>query len=165
MATAPVHPRVGVAALIRNAAGRFLLGRRKGSHGAGTWAFPGGHLEAGETLAGCAERETAEETGLRVRGAGVAAVTNDVFAADRHYVTVFVACRLEDPTAAAEPAVREPDKCEGWYWVSWEEIRLWCAHHDDADDVAAPEWAHNRCFLPVRNLLRDYPQLPLSLPT
>lgn len=42
------YPRVGVGVLIfRN--GLLLLGKRSGSHGAGDWSAPGGHLEYGET--------------------------------------------------------------------------------------------------------------------
>lgn len=33
---APYHVRVGVAGLVRNSEGKFVLGKRKGSHGAGT---------------------------------------------------------------------------------------------------------------------------------
>jgi 8-oxo-dGTP diphosphatase len=45
---------------------RALLVLRK----EGVWAFPGGKLEAGETLAACAERELMEETGIRARVIG-----------------------------------------------------------------------------------------------
>ncbi|RWA13717.1 hypothetical protein EKO27_g1427 [Xylaria grammica] len=56
----------------------------------------------GESLFACAERETLEETALRVKGAKIVAVTNDVFdAASKHYVTIFVQCVMED--AGAEP--------------------------------------------------------------
>lgn len=41
--------RVGVAAVILRE-GRVLLGERIGSHGAHTWATPGGHLEWGRAL-------------------------------------------------------------------------------------------------------------------
>ena len=59
-------PQVGVGVLILRD-GKVLLGRRKGSHGAGCWSAPGGHLEFGETLEDCAAREVLEETGLKIR--------------------------------------------------------------------------------------------------
>ena len=47
--------RVGVGVVImRN--GKILLGERIGSHGANTWATPGGHLEVGESIEACAAR-------------------------------------------------------------------------------------------------------------
>lgn len=59
-------PGLGVGVLVIEN-GRVLLGKRKGSHGAGTWSAPGGHLEYGESIENCAEREVLEETGLRIR--------------------------------------------------------------------------------------------------
>ncbi|KAI5917304.1 NUDIX hydrolase domain-like protein [Camillea tinctor] len=151
------HPRVGVAAIIRDSAGRLVVGKRIGSHGAGTWQFPGGHLEMGESLFACAERETLEETGLRVQGVKVVATTNDVFDAEaKHYITVFVECVMLD--AGAEPTIMEPNKCLAWNWMSWEELREWCAHHDDT----TPEWADKKCFLPILNLAKEHPELDLS---
>lgn len=70
----------------------------------GKWAFPGGHLEHGESFIGCAERETLEETGLKVKGLKVVNVTNDVFEdARKHYVTLFVLCEMTD--SQQEPKV------------------------------------------------------------
>jgi len=53
--------------IVQDDAGRVLLGRRSGSSYAdGLWGLPGGHVEAGETLAQAAAREALEEVGLRV---------------------------------------------------------------------------------------------------
>jgi len=72
----------------------------------GKWQFPGGHLEMGESYFACAERETFEETGLRVHAERVIAITNDVFdPASKHYVTIFVLCTREDDTQ--EPMVSD----------------------------------------------------------
>ncbi len=49
-------PLVGVGVLVFKD-NKILMGRRKGSHGAGTWAPPGGHLEFGETPEDCAHNE------------------------------------------------------------------------------------------------------------
>ncbi|KAI0393701.1 nudix domain-containing protein [Xylariaceae sp. FL0594] len=167
MAATTANPRVGVAALIceTDTAGgagsqiKLLMGKRAGSHGAGSLAFPGGHLEMGESFFACAERETMEETGLKVKADRVVAVTNDVFdPAARHYITIFVLCVREDPAAKARNM--EPHKCEGWAWMSWDEIRECCEHHDD---TSSPMWAGRKCFLPIRNLVREHPQLDLAV--
>jgi mutator protein MutT len=57
----PLHIEVA-AGLIRDDTGRYLITqRRRGSHLAGLWEFPGGKLEAGETPAACLRRELGEE--------------------------------------------------------------------------------------------------------
>ena len=81
-------PRVGVGVIIRRGDEMLLL-RRRNVHGEGTWSSPGGHLDFGEEPAACAIREAAEETGLRVERVSFVGVTNDLFGADRHYVTLW----------------------------------------------------------------------------
>ena len=48
--------------VVVNDRGEWLMIRRNGR-----WDLPKGHLEAGESLAACAEREIAEETGIAAR--------------------------------------------------------------------------------------------------
>jgi ADP-ribose pyrophosphatase YjhB (NUDIX family) len=56
-----------VGAVVHDAAGRLLVIRRGHAPSAGLWALPGGRLDPGESEARAVVRETAEETGLRVR--------------------------------------------------------------------------------------------------
>ncbi|HTQ44147.1 MAG TPA: NUDIX hydrolase [Polyangiaceae bacterium] len=123
--------RVGVAVVLRRRDGAVLMGLRKGSHGAGTWSFPGGHLELGESVAACAARELREETGIEIepRATRKLTFTNDVFEAEgKHYVTLYV----EADWTGREPRLLEPNKCEGWRWCTSPPGPL---------------------FLPIRNLL------------
>lgn len=59
------HPKVGIGVMIFRD-GEILLGKRKGSHGDGEYAFPGGHLEYMESFSDCARREVREECGIEI---------------------------------------------------------------------------------------------------
>ena len=109
------YPRVGVGVVIKRD-DKVLLGKRTGSHGAGEWSLPGGHLEFYEELHECARREVREETGLEIEGdVTLGPYTNDFFFDDRkHYITLylFASCLRGDPR------VMEPNRCEEWRWCS-----------------------------------------------
>jgi 8-oxo-dGTP diphosphatase len=88
------RPKVGVGVIIHDDAGNIVMGERAGSHGAGTFQLPGGHLEYGESFAETAAREVLEETGLEVGNIKFLTATNDVFGEGKHYVTIFVTCTI-----------------------------------------------------------------------
>ncbi|TMP80728.1 ADP-ribose pyrophosphatase [Pseudoalteromonas phenolica] len=110
--------RVGVAVVIIRD-GKILLGERIGSHGANTWATPGGHLEMGEEIEACAIRETLEETGLEVSDVSPLGFSNDVFnPLNKHYVTLYVVANGVE----GEPEIMEPNKCLAWQWFGLDEL-------------------------------------------
>jgi uncharacterized protein (TIGR00730 family) len=105
-------PAVGVSALVVRD-GKLLLGLRRGAHGAGTWAPPGGAVDGGEQPAATALRELEEETGLRGGAAHPLTFTNDLFPADRQQ---WVTLHHLVAGAEGEPQNREPGRCERWEW-------------------------------------------------
>lgn len=110
--------RLGVGvAVVR--AGRVLVGQRLARHGVGHWAFPGGHLEEGESPLQCAVRELKEETGLELLEPRLFAVTHDLYPEGPQYLTLFVSGTV---AGDQEPTLMEPEKCAGWYWFSWDAI-------------------------------------------
>jgi 8-oxo-dGTP diphosphatase len=115
------RPKVGILAVI-NCNNMVLVGRRKGSHGDGEWAFPGGHLEYNEDPAECAARETLEETGIDLSGhkAAYLGMTNDIFHKEKkHYITLWYSFTIN---TQIEPKLLEPEKCYEWRWVSTDKI-------------------------------------------
>lgn len=65
-------PLVGTTGIVRDGAGRLLLGRRAD---VGEWALPSGIVEPGEEPAVGCRREVLEETGVLVRIDALAAVS------------------------------------------------------------------------------------------
>lgn len=117
------RPKVGVGTIIvKNQ--KVLLGKRKNAHGEGSWSFPGGHLEFGESWEECALRETLEETGIAIKNLRYATVTNDIFLndnfdnKDKHYITIFILADYD----SGEVKNMEPEKCEGWEWFEWAQL-------------------------------------------
>jgi 8-oxo-dGTP diphosphatase len=157
--------RVGVGAFVLSSSQQdpqnptFLIGKRLGSHGAGTYALPGGHLEFGESPEECAAREILEETGLEVKNVRFLTATNDILKKDKkHYITMFVVC--ERASEKDEALVMEPDKCEGWEWSTWEEL---VALVKKEREVKEDEVLERTLFQPLLDLVEQRPGVVPSL--
>lgn len=109
--------KVGVGVMILKD-GKVLMGKRKGSHGAGEYSFPGGHLEYMESFEDCARRETKEEAGIEIKNIRFGCVGNIKKYAPVHRVLI----GLVADWASGEPVVMEPEKCEGWQWFDLDNI-------------------------------------------
>ena len=125
-------PQVGTAIIITKD-NKVLLMKRKGTHGQGTWSTPGGHLDFGETLEGCAVREAKEEVGVDAAAVGFRAVTNDVFPeTGKHYITVW----MEAASFSGEPFIASERESSEIGWFAW-------------DALPSP------LFLPLENLVKE----------
>ncbi len=125
------RPKVGVGVCIIKD-GKVLLGKRLNAHGDGSWSFPGGHLEFGESYEQCASREAEEEAGVKLKNLRFVTATNDIFPQEqKHYITVYMLGEYD----SGEVIVKEPDKMVEWQWFSWEELP-------------------SPLFIPIQNLLK-----------
>lgn len=111
MAQEELMPRVGVGVMVMKD-GKILLSKRKGSHGAGEYSWPGGHMEYMESFEECAKREVREETGIEIENIRFLRIYNLKEYAPKHYVDVGLAADWK----SGEPKVMEPDRSEGWDW-------------------------------------------------
>lgn len=128
----------GASAFVIDDQGQILGGVRKGSHGSGDWATPGGHCDNDDQTYGeTASRELEEETGLRIPPHHFVhfADTDDDFGGGKVYRTHHCWARLSASETGFTPRLLEPGKCAGWSFRSWDDI---CREQD--------------LFLPLRNL-------------
>jgi 8-oxo-dGTP pyrophosphatase MutT (NUDIX family) len=86
----------------------------------GIWLQPGGHVEAGETVAHAALREAAEETGLPVRhpASGSRFVHVDVHPGPRCAAHLDVRYLIEADDVDPAPG---PDESQDVRWFAWDE--------------------------------------------
>ena len=70
----PNSIRPAAAVALFDSGGNILLLRRKDND---KWTMPGGTLDFGESLTGCAMREIREETGLQIRITGLIGTYTD----------------------------------------------------------------------------------------
>ncbi|MCC7416545.1 MAG: (deoxy)nucleoside triphosphate pyrophosphohydrolase [Acidobacteria bacterium] len=100
---------ITVAAAVVERGGAFLVTRRrKGTHLAGFWEFPGGKCEPGESCAACLQREMREELAVDVIVGEEMLATFHAYA-DRRVELHFLRCAL-----AGEP---EPQLGQPMRWV------------------------------------------------
>jgi 8-oxo-dGTP diphosphatase len=105
------RPLVGVGVMVLKN-NQVLLSKRKGSHGAGEYSFPGGHLEFGESITQCARREVAEETGLKIKNIRFLLVENILTYSNKHYLHIGLVADWQ----SGVPQILEPDKSLAWGW-------------------------------------------------
>jgi 8-oxo-dGTP diphosphatase len=107
--------RVVVTAAVIERAGAYLVTRRpEGVHLAGLWEFPGGKVDAGESLPGCLAREIREELGCEID------VHHEVFSISHTYPERVVELHFFDCTLKGEPVAALGQELR---WVPREELR------------------------------------------
>ena len=109
---AEVHVAVAV---LRDGEGRILLTRRHAdSHQGGLWEFPGGKVEAGESLAAALRRELREELGVDIRSHRPLLEIRHDYGDKRVFLDVHI---VEDFAGRPRPLEQQPMR-----WVAVEEL-------------------------------------------
>ena len=102
--------KVGIGVMVLKGK-KVLLTKRKGAHGSGEWAFPGGHLEFGESIEDCAKRECREEAGIEIKNIKFIRVSN-MRKYGKHYLDLGIMAEWKK----GKPKVMEPERAEEWGW-------------------------------------------------
>lgn len=113
----PEAPVVSVGAIVVRD-GRVLLAQRGHPPGEGMWAFPGGVVNLGETLAEAVEREIREECGVRIRVLRPFAVVDRILRdetgrVEYHYVIIDMLAEWVEGDLRASSDARQV----GWFGV------------------------------------------------
>lgn len=111
------YPKVGVGVMVMKN-GKVLMGKRKGSHGEGEYAWPGGHMEYMESFAECATREVKEETGIEIQNVRFLRLSNLKEYAPKHYVDVGLIADWK----SGEPQEIENEKVGEWAWYELDKL-------------------------------------------
>ncbi len=98
---------------------RVLFGRRACAGGGFEWQLPGGWINHGESPRQAARREVVEETGLQLRDMHFIGITNNIFSACDHSISLYFEAECVDRGVLI---MAEPEKCHGWEWRQWAEV-------------------------------------------
>ena len=117
------RPKIGLAIFVLDSTqNKILIGKRIKER---LFGLPGGKLEYGESFEECANRELLEETNLNIEesrfnySCSFNCIQREI---DYHWVEIIMICQV---TNEEEKTMKnnEPDKCEEWEWVSFEELQ------------------------------------------
>lgn len=111
----PTTPALTTDCVVRDAAGRVLLIRRKYEPFKGGYALPGGFIEVGETVEDGCRRELMEETGVTAGPLQLIGVYSDPNRDPRgHTCSVAFLTRIDAAEAAAGDDAEEAEWIDDW---------------------------------------------------
>lgn len=112
---------VGVGAIVVNDIGQVFLSQRgeKATNERGTWEFPGGKVDFGETLQATLIREFMEEYGMTITIIELLSVDDHILENEgQHWVSpTYIAQSI-----GADPQILEPDKCSAIGWFDMDDL-------------------------------------------
>ena len=112
---------VGVGVVMLNHEGKIFLSKRgkKARNEPGTWEFPGGSIEFGETMAQALKREIKEEFGVIIKPLKPLLPINHIIPSEKqHWIAIPYISKL----ISGKPRILEPDKCAEMGWFKLSEI-------------------------------------------
>ncbi len=98
---------------------KVLCGKRKSGENGFRWQLPGGWIDTGESPEQAARREVCDETGLQLQELRFVGITNNIFAAHKHSLSLYFEAECADVRSLI---VREDSKCIAWQWRNWADL-------------------------------------------
>ncbi len=98
--------------------GKVLLGKRLGKHAPGEYSFPGGRVDYMESLTGAVQRETEEESGIKIKNIKFQCVANIDRYSYRHDLLV---CFTADYDSG-EVRTKIDERIGDWNWYELDNL-------------------------------------------